>query len=207
MKRMIRLLLLVSLFIGYGAVKAQETFSSRATSFRFNPVRKSNYFLKEKEMRLNIYGPTSQTSGNFVVPTSALYRYIYTDTASVLGEVKPIVPALPDDFRYITELCLAAKLDCRNNYKMWKASTFGTLFFTIVCPIASLSVAIPASLTPPRIENLGLSDVDMLQDELYFGTYRREAKRLKSKRIWTAYGIGFGIHVGILFGIIAGVTN
>lgn len=207
MKRIIRLLFFIGLLVCCGLSHAQEPFSSRASSFRFDPARKSNYFLKENELRLNIYGKDAQSTGKFVVPTTALYRYVYTDTASVLGEIKPIIPALPADFQYITNICLKAKLDCKINYKMWKASTFGTLFFTIVNPIASLSVAVPASLTPPRIENLGLSDVDMLQDELYFGTYRREAKRLKSKRIWTAYGIGFGIHVGILFGIISAVTN
>lgn len=200
-----------SIFLGVIAgcclLKAQEPFSARAASFRFDPARKSNYFLKEGELRLNIYGTDARTTGKFTVPTTALYKYTYPDTSSVLGYIQPIIPALPSDFQYITGICLKAKNDCREYYKMWKASTFGTLFFTIVSPVASLSVAVPASLTPPRIENLGLSDVDMLQDELYFGTYRKEAKRLKSKRIWTAYGIGFGIHVGILFGIISAVTN
>lgn len=188
-------------------LKAQDPFSTREAAFRFDPARKSNYFLKADELKLNIYGTDAQTSGKFVLPTSSLYRYNYTDTASVLGYVEPLIPALPKDFQYLQSICLKAKTDCRIHYKMWKASTFGTLFFTIVSPVASLSVAVPASLTPPRIENLGLSDVDMLQDELYFSTYRKEAKRLKSKRIWTAYGIGFGIHVGILFGIISAVTN
>ncbi|MCM1041180.1 MAG: hypothetical protein NC396_01955 [Bacteroides sp.] len=207
MKRILLLSLLIGWFVSLCPVKAQDPFSTRAATFRFDPARKSNYFLKENELRLNIYGTDAQSTGRFVVPATDLFRYTYTDTASVLGYVKPIIPALPSDFKYITDICLKAKADCRIHYKMWKASTFGTLFFTIVSPVASLSVAVPASLTPPRIENLGLSDVDMLQDELYFGTYRREAKRLKSKRIWTAYGIGFGIHVGILFGIISAVAN
>ena len=71
---------------------------------------------------MNIYGRDAQSTGKFVVPTTALYRYVYTDTASVLGAVKPIIPALPDDFRYVTNICLKAKIDCKEYYKMWKAS-------------------------------------------------------------------------------------
>lgn len=207
MKRIHFLLLAGLLCLTASSLKAQESFSSRAASFRFDPSRKSNYFLKVDELRLNLYSKDPLRAGKFRLPANILFRYNYTDTSSVLGHVDPIVMALPKDFQYVSEICIKAKLDCREHYKMWKASAYGTLFFTIVNPVASLSVAVPASLTPPRIENLGLSDVDMLQDELYFHTYRREAKRLKSKRIWTAYGIGFGVHVGILFGIISAVQN
>ncbi len=207
MKRIRLFLALAGILCACMTAKAQDPFSARAASFRFDPARKSNYFLKETELKLNLYGKDAMHTGKFTLPSNILYRYQYTDTASVLGHVAPLVMAIPGDFRYVADICLKAKTDCRQYYKMWKASTFGTLFFTIVNPVASLSVAVPASLTPPRIENLGLSDVDMLEDELYFHTYRKEAKRLKSKRIWTAYGIGFGIHVGILFGIISAVAN
>lgn len=182
---------------------AQDPFSPGARTFRFDPSKKSNYFLKDDNLRLNLYDAEAGRSGRFTIPLNLLYRYIYTDTTSVIGQLDPLIMARSQDFAYITDICFKAQADCKMHYKMWKGATFGTLFFTILSPVASLSVAVPASLTPPRIENLGLSDVDMLQEGIYFHTYRKEAARLKSKRIWTAYGIGFGIHVGILFGILS----
>lgn len=191
------------LLIVFSPSKAQEPFLSNSNSFRFDPLRHSNYFIKDGQVQINIYGETKATSGKFKIPTSIMYRYVYTDTSSVIGQMEPLMMSRQSDFDYVSQICIKAKLDTRANYKMWKASTFGTLFLTIASPVASLGLAVPASLTPPRIENLGLSDVDMLQEGIYFHTYRQEAQRLKNKRIWTAYGIGLGIHVGIIFGLIS----
>lgn len=188
-------------------LSAQDVFLSNSRSFRFEPLRTSNYFIKGNEMQLNLYGPDKAHSGKFLVPTDMMYRYVYTDSNSVIGKMEPIVMTRPQDFAYVSDICLQAQADCRANYKMWKGSMCGTLFLSIVSPVASLAVAIPASLTPPKIENLGLSEVDMLQEGIYFHTYRREAKKIKSKRTWMAYGIGLGIHVGAIFGILAAVGH
>lgn len=203
----IRLLLIIGLaLLGRPAfVSAQDAFFSPEKSFHFKPLRQSSCFIQEGEVRLNLYGEDKAHSGKFRIPTELMYRYIYTDTVSVIGKLDPLVMARIEDFFYVSEICLKAQADCRANYKTWKASTFGTLCLTIVNPVAGLALAIPTTMTPPRIENLGMSDVDMLQEDIYFYTYRREAKKLKSKRAWAAYGIGLGVHLGIVFGIIAAV--
>ncbi len=195
------MLLGVSVFCGKSA--AQDAFRSYTRSFGFEPLRKSQYFMQDGQLRLSLYGPDKASSGKFVIPSDLLFRYAYTDSNSVIGQMEPLVMARPQDFDYVSEICLKAQADCRAQYKMWKGSTIGTFFLTLVNPVAGLAVAIPASLTPPRMENLGLSDVDMLQEGIYFHTYREEARKLKSKRAWTAYGIGLGIHVGAIFGLMA----
>ncbi len=202
-----RLLFLIGLvFLSLPAVvSAQDAFFSNEKSFHFKPLRQSSCFIQGDEVRLNLYGADKAHSGKFRIPTELMYRYIYTDTVSVIGKLDPLVMARVEDFAYVSEICLKAQADCRLNYKTWKASTFGTLCLTIVNPVAGLALAIPTTMTPPRIENLGMSDVDMLQEDIYFYTYRREAKKLKSKRAWAAYGIGLGVHLGIVFGIIAAV--
>ncbi|MDE6493050.1 MAG: hypothetical protein K2L50_00510 [Bacteroidales bacterium] len=203
MNKLILFVFVVGLWMAVSPSKAQDPFSPGAHTFRFDPTKKSNYLLKDDQLKLNLYDAQAGRSGKFTIPVNLLYRYIYTDTASVIGQLDPLIMARPQDFAYLSDICFKAQEDCKLHYKMWQGAAIGTLFFTILSPVASLSVAVPTSLTPPRIENLGLSDVDMLQEGLYFHTYRKEAARLKSKRIWTAYGIGFGIHVGILFGILS----
>lgn len=203
MKKIITTIALVSAFLGlYGTIHSQESFSGRFGDYRFKNEKVSNFFVEDNMVKLNLYGDTPELSGNFTIPSDLMFRYVYTDSNSVIGKMEPIFLANKKDFDYVSGICLQAKMDCKANYKMWKASCVGTLFASILSPVASLAIAIPASQTPPRIENLGLTDVDMLQEDIYFHTYRKEAQRLKNKRIWTAYGIGLGIHVGIIFGVL-----
>lgn len=203
MKKIITTIALVSAFLGlYGTIHSQESFSGRFGDYRFKNEKVSNFFVEDNMVKLNLYGDTPELSGNFTIPSDLMFRYVYTDSNSVIGKMEPIFLANKKDFDYVSGICLQAKMDCKTNYKMWKASCVGTLFASILSPVASLAIAIPASQTPPRIENLGLTDVDMLQEDIYFHTYRKEAQRLKNKRIWTAYGIGLGIHVGIIFGVL-----
>ncbi|MEG1498053.1 MAG: hypothetical protein RRX93_02540 [Bacteroidales bacterium] len=184
-------------------LQAQDPFTDRSAAFKFTPLRVSNFSQKGNITRIKLYNTNPKLGGTFDIPNSSLFRFAYNDSLHVFGRVKPLILTQADDFKYAADLCLKAKIDCKNHYKMFRASATGTLFLTILSPIAGLACAIPSSLTPPRIENLGLPDVDMLQEDIYFQAYRSEATRIKNKRNWMNFGIGFGIHIGVLFGVLA----
>jgi hypothetical protein len=152
---------------------------------------------------INLLSSDPHITGIVTMPDGVLNKYEYSDTSIVFGELRPLNLMKPNDFGYVTDICSKAKKDSRKYYKMHQASSLGTLFLTIVNPLAGLACAIPSSVTPPKIENMGISDIDMLQEDIYFQTYRKEALRIKNRKIWTNFGIGFGINVGLTFGLLA----
>jgi len=75
-----------------------------------------------------------------------------------------------------------------------------TTFFTnlIGSPIIGLVPAIIGSTTTPRDINLKYPSEALMQNKEYARGYRTEARRLKSRRIWTAYGISAGIVIVVV---------
>ncbi|MDR2556772.1 MAG: hypothetical protein LBC49_03560, partial [Bacteroidales bacterium] len=163
----------------------------------------SSFMLENGIVTINLLSSDPHITGIVTLPEGVLNKYEYADTSTVFGEIKPLNLMKPNDFGYVVDICSKAKKDSRKHYKMYQASSLGTLFLTIVNPVAGLACAIPSSVTPPKIENMGISDIDMLQEDIYFQTYRKEALRIKNRKIWTNFGIGFGINVGLTFGLLA----
>ena len=175
--------------------------------FKLNQQERSfsmSSFIQENGITtINLLSSDPYITGIVTIPDGVLNKYEYPDTSTVFGELKTLNLMKPADFSYVVGICSKAKKDSRKHYKMYRAASLGTLFLTIVNPLAGLACAIPSSVTPPKIENMGISDIDMMQEDIYFQTYRREALRTKNRKIWTNFGIGFGINVGITFGLLA----
>ncbi|MDR1973490.1 MAG: hypothetical protein LBQ31_02325 [Bacteroidales bacterium] len=179
---------------------AQDPFSLNNQKQSFGM---SSFMQENGTTTISLLSSDPKITGIVTMPDGILNKYEYPDTSTVFGDLKTLNLMKPNDFGYVLDICTKAKKDSRKYYKMYQASSMGTLFLTIVNPIAGLACAIPSSLTPPKIENMGLSDIDMLQEDIYFQTYRKEALRVKNRKIWTNFGIGFGINVGITFGLLA----
>lgn len=186
------------------SIYCQDTFGKRSSSYNFQVNKRSNYFRTKDITRISLYNDiTKKVDFSFELNNNTLFKYVYTDTNKYIGHLEPLIMGNKNDFNFVCNIALNARADCKSNYKMYKASAAGTLFLTILTPIAGLACAIPASTTTPRIANLGFSDIDMLNDDIYFQVYSQEARKIKSKKNWINFGIGFGIHVGLLFGVLA----
>lgn len=136
-----------------------------------------------------------------------LYRYKYVDTTSVFGTLSLLNLNDNTDVAFFSSLCDAAKKDANTYYKMYKAPAYGTLALTSLAAPIGLAVAFPAAKTTPKIENLGMPNLDLLHERIYYQTYSQEAKKIKAKKVWTCFGIGVGINLGIIFGILAIANN
>ncbi len=197
---MIRTILFVVLLLVIGQSVAQDPFKLYDQS---NAFSMQTFMQHDGITTINLLSSGPHVTGAVTIPDGILNKYEYPDSSTVFGELKPLNLMKPVDFAYVADICSQAKLDSRKYYKMYQAASLGTLFLTMVNPIAGLACAIPSSLTPPKIENMGISNIDMLQEDIYFQTYRKEALRIKNRKIWTNFGIGLGINVGITFGILA----
>lgn len=202
--RLLAVLSIASLLVALnGRAVAQDAVPSSKSVPHFAPLDVSGFTVQGNTTVFKVFEPEKAQTFTFKIPTASLKRYLYKDSIHVDGHMETLFLERPKDFDYVAQLCLAGRHDARTHYKMYRASATGTLFLSILSPVFGLACALPASLTPPRIENLGLPDVDMLHEDIYFQAYKKEAWRKKNIHNWINFGIGFGIHAGILFSILS----
>ena len=115
-------------------------------------------------------------------------------------------PSSKEYFRIRNELFLdriskSGALDACRNYSKYKKAAAGTFVTTyLVGGIVGLIPAIATSQTTPKVINLNMPDSTLKIDETYRKSYARQAKDMKSVRVWSNYGYG------ILFTVITAVA-
>ena len=85
--------------------------------------------------------------------------------------------------------------DAEANYKKYKAAGTGTLVTSLVSPLLGLVPAIITSTTQPSVKNLQVPNEEFLNDKDYAQGYAKKAKKIKQRRVWTNWGIGFGANL------------
>lgn len=107
-----------------------------------------------------------------------------------------------DNYTYdnnATDLCVLAKSDARRYYDNYTGATTGTALTTLlVSPIIGLIPAIACSSTPPSDYNLNIPNEKLERNSKYYNCYKNEAKKIKSKKVWTTFGISTLINVVLI---------
>ncbi len=88
--------------------------------------------------------------------------------------------------------------DAERNYTKYKAAGTGTLFASLVSPLIGLIPAIACSSTMPKEVNLGAPKPELLAQEDYYLGYTQKAKKIKSRKSWTNWAVGFGVNLAIV---------
>lgn len=89
--------------------------------------------------------------------------------------------------------------DARKYYRRYKPAKRGTVWAAIVAdPVLALIPAISCSTVPPKDENLDYPDEALMKNEEYATAYKKEAYRMKVKKIWGGYILGTGIYAAII---------
>jgi hypothetical protein len=93
-----------------------------------------------------------------------------------------------------TKLYQQGEVDATRYYQGYKGAGTGTFFTALLAgPLFGLIPAIACSSTTPDRHNLGLPNKQFAENNDYYQGYSQQAKRIKSKKVWTNYGIGAGI--------------
>jgi hypothetical protein len=58
--------------------------------------------------------------------------------------------------------------------------------------------AFACSSAPPKRENLGFRDENLMHHPSYFSGYTEKAHEIKRKKVWQGFAIGTGIFFGIM---------
>ncbi len=56
----------------------------------------------------------------------------------------------------------------------------------------------------PKDENLNYPNISFMKNELYANSYRKEAKKIKNRKIWRGFAGGFG--VALFVGLVQAVS-
>ena len=87
------------------------------------------------------------------------------------------------------------KMDAQEFYNGYKDA--GTVALISSIPLITIPLSLPfsiaASLTIPTDKNLNYPNISLMENEKYANSYRKEAKKIKSQKIWKNLKIGLGI--------------
>ncbi|MCC9165590.1 hypothetical protein [Pontibacter harenae] len=79
--------------------------------------------------------------------------------------------------------------------KVYTGASTGTLVTSLVSPLIGLFPAIICSSAKPQESNLDYPSHEQMKDPDYRAGYTQRAKKIKSRKIWTNCGIGFGVNL------------
>ena len=78
----------------------------------------------------------------------------------------------------------------------------GTAVFTfLTSPALGLIPAIAVSSTEPSDDHLRYPDSKLMKQAAYSNSYRRQAHKIKRKKVWSAYGVGCGIWLFLILAL------
>lgn len=140
----------------------------------------------------NLNGPT------FSLEKSDVFIIKYENgTKDVFNEEQPINNIKLNTTNSSTDdLFIKGKVDAQRNYDGYKGAGTGTLLTSlIISPLVGLIPAIACSSTSPKDENLNYPNSELMKNSNYYNGYTQKAKKIKQGKVWTNWGIAFGINL------------
>lgn len=142
----------------------------------------------------NLDGPT------FIVQKSEFSMIRYENgTQEIFTEEKKIEPTKPT-----ANLYTKGQSDAIRYYSGYKGAGTGTLLTSLLSPLVGLIPAIACSSTRPKETNLNYPNSDLMKQPDYNNGYTQKAKKIKQGRVWSNWGIAFGVNLVLILVISSG---
>ncbi len=138
----------------------------------------------------NLNGPT------FTILKSDILMIRYENgTKDLFTDTKKVETTIPTD----RDLFREGQSDASKYYKGYKAA--GTTVMATSLLLSPLVGLIPAAIcatTDPKEENLNYPSVDLMKKVEYAEGYNQKAKKIKQGKVWTNWGVAFGINLALV---------
>jgi hypothetical protein len=96
------------------------------------------------------------------------------------------------------DLCFQGQQDASRYYTGYREAATWTGAATILGgAIIGIIPAIACSTTDPQSSTFSVPDTELLRNSTYYQCYSQEARRIKSKKVWTNFGIGVAVNVAV----------
>lgn len=94
--------------------------------------------------------------------------------------------------------------DADRFYQNYKTASTSTLIVSLLSPLAGLIPAIATSASPPKDNNLGYPNSELFDVNDYRRGYQLRARKIKSRKVWTNWGIAFGVNLVLVIAFASG---
>lgn len=105
------------------------------------------------------------------------------------------------------QLASKGTMDASKSYKGYKSAGTGTLVVALISPLVGLIPALTCSLTPPKDKNLMFPNAELKKEPEYYNSYTKKAKRIKSGKVWTNWGIALGVNIVLSAILVSSSSN
>ncbi|NQW77703.1 MAG: hypothetical protein HQ449_00150 [Chitinophagaceae bacterium] len=144
----------------------------------------------------------NQSGPIFTILKSELLMVRYENgTKDLFNETKKIeniVPMGRDLFR-------EGQADASKYYKGYKgAGTTVMATSLLLSPLVGLIPAALCSTADPKEENLNYPSTDLMKKAEYAEGYNQKAKKIKQGKVWTNWGVAFGINLALVLALTSG---
>ena len=100
-----------------------------------------------------------------------------------------------------------ARKDAMEYYKGYRPAATGTILVSLISPIVGLVPAVIASSSIPLKKNLNTPNTELMNNGAYERAYQNQAHKIKKRRVWNNWGVGFGVNFFLALFLASGVTN
>jgi len=102
------------------------------------------------------------------------------------------------------DLCFKGQQDADRYYTGYREAATWTAAATILGGIIiGIIPAIACSNSEPQMGSLTIPNSDLFKNSSYYQCYKQEAKRIKSKKVWTNFALGAAIDVAVAVLIVS----
>ncbi len=93
---------------------------------------------------------------------------------------------------------LKGRQDAVRYYRGYKGSGTTVLIVSLVSPVYGLIAAASSSASAPKIKQSDFPNPKLLKNEDYVKGYTKEAKKIKSNKVWENFGIACGAYIAAI---------
>lgn len=161
--------------------KTSETIQSKILEVTTTEIKYKNF--------------DNQDGPIYTLPKAEISMILYENGTKDVFNEEPIITTpsypIPKDIDFFAQ----GQADASKYYKGYKGAGTGTLIAGLLSPLVGLIPAVACSSTNPKEANLGFPNPELMKNADYNKAYTQKAKKIKQGKVWTNWGIAFGVNL------------
>lgn len=136
-----------------------------------------------------------QDGPTYSIPKSEVMMIRYENGTKDIFDEEKSTGTLPASVQSGADLYLQGQKDATRYYQGYKGAGTGTLIVSLLSPLVGLIPAIACSSTQPKDSFLNYPKSDLMKLPDYRNGYTQRAKKIKQGKVWSNWGIAFGVNL------------
>ena len=150
-------------------------------------------------------GPSTVSYKEMENPKGPIYRLEKDSVAKIVYEngTKDVLKTKNKKVETDINYFIKGQRDADRFYQDYKTASISTLVISLLSPLVGLIPALATSLSRPKEGNLGYPNSELFKRKDYRRGYKHRAKKIKSRKVWTNWGVALGVNFIIVLFMIS----